>query len=424
MKQNYDYVLIDSRTGLSDVADICTVHLPDMVVDCFTLATQGIEGAAMIAGMIQEHTDRDITILPVPMRIDHAQREKVEAGLAFAASMFEGLPAGMSEEQRREYWAEVEVPYRPSYAYEETLATIGDRPGSPTGLLSSYERIAARITGGAVTTLPPREEWLRLRTRLLFSRTPVGEPAPRSSSTSARKTSCGPSGSRPSWPAPGSRSAGSTRRLPFPVTPTWRRRPSRSCRSPTCSDAATLPSAVPPDLLISVTDTRLPAELAEVPVIYLAGLSRDAGGGTADRPVRRAWPPESDSAIAGAALSRRRPAADPQHPGPQRQLHRPGQRICASCARNCGHAAVTVLLPLTIQGLGGVGKTQLALEYAHRFKADYDIIWWMNCGQPQYVDASLADLGQQLREVFGAACPRRAAWPRSSSRCCDFSAKG
>ena len=63
------------------------------------------------------------------------------------------------------------------------------------------------------------------------------------------------------------------------------------------------------------------------------------------------------------------------------------------------------VLPLTIQGLGGVGKTQVALEYAHRFRADYDIIWWMNCGQAQYVDASLADLGQQLREVFGAAVP-------------------
>ena len=134
MKQEYDYVLIDSRTGLSDVADICTVHLPDVVVDCFTLATQGIEGAAMVATMIQEHTERDITILPVPMRIDHAQRENVDAGLAFAARMFAGLPAGMSDEQRREYWAEVEVPYRTSYAYEETLATMGDRPGSPTGL--------------------------------------------------------------------------------------------------------------------------------------------------------------------------------------------------------------------------------------------------------------------------------------------------
>ena len=53
-----------------------------------------------------------------------------------------------------------------------------------------------------------------------------------------------------------------------------------------------------------------------------------------------------------------------------------------------------------------MGKTQVALEYAHRFQADYDIIWWMNCGQAQYVDASLADLGQSgCGQVFDAGMP-------------------
>jgi hypothetical protein len=45
------------------------------------------------------------------------------------------------------------------------------------------------------------------------------------------------------------------------------------------------------------------------------------------------------------------------------------------------------------------------MEYAHRFRADYDIVWWMNCGQPQYIDASLVDLGDQLRKVYGASVP-------------------
>jgi hypothetical protein len=31
--------------------------------------------------------------------------------------------------------------------------------------------------------------------------------------------------------------------------------------------------------------------------------------------------------------------------------------------------------------------------------------WWMDCGQAQYVDASLADLGQQLREQFRVSVP-------------------
>ena len=47
----------------------------------------------------------------------------------------------------------------------------------------------------------------------------------------------------------------------------------------------------------------------------------------------------------------------------------------------------------------------MALEYAHRFKDDYDIVWWLNCDPPQYIDASLVDLGKRLRNVFGASVP-------------------
>ena len=31
-----------------------------------------------------------------------------------------------------------------------------------------------------------------------------------------------------------------------------------------------------------------------------------------------------------------------------------------------------------LQGAGGVGKTQLAAEYARRFAGDYDAMWWVN----------------------------------------------
>ncbi|HEX2224177.1 MAG TPA: AAA family ATPase, partial [Thermoanaerobaculia bacterium] len=46
MREEYDYILLDSRPGVSDTAGICTVQMPDDLVVCFTLNNQSIEGAA------------------------------------------------------------------------------------------------------------------------------------------------------------------------------------------------------------------------------------------------------------------------------------------------------------------------------------------------------------------------------------------
>lgn len=50
-----DVVLIDSRTGLTDVSSICTGQLPDVLVVLFALHVQGIEGARHIARAVNEY---------------------------------------------------------------------------------------------------------------------------------------------------------------------------------------------------------------------------------------------------------------------------------------------------------------------------------------------------------------------------------
>jgi len=173
-KREWDYILIDSRTGLSDIADICTVHLPDVVIDCFTLGAQGVDGAATIAEAIESSSSRSIRLLPVPMRIDDSQKEESDASLMAAVRRFPGLPAAMSEEQRRDYWTSVGVPYRGVYSYQEMLAVFNDPPGSGGSLLYAFERIAGYITNGSVTGLPPMDDELRMRAKLLFRRSDNG----------------------------------------------------------------------------------------------------------------------------------------------------------------------------------------------------------------------------------------------------------
>lgn len=58
--------------------------------------------------------------------------------------------------------------------------------------------------------------------------------------------------------------------------------------------------------------------------------------------------------------------------------------------------SVTVVLPHALQGLGGVGKTQVAIEFAHRYAKEYDLVWWIPADQPPLVRASLAALAPQL----------------------------
>lgn len=85
-KNNYDLVLIDSRTGLADVAGICTIQLPDIVALCFVLNRQNIDGASRVAAAIRVKRSDEVAVRAVPMRVSRRDTSEESDAKARAIS--------------------------------------------------------------------------------------------------------------------------------------------------------------------------------------------------------------------------------------------------------------------------------------------------------------------------------------------------
>jgi hypothetical protein len=61
-----------------------------------------------------------------------------------------------------------------------------------------------------------------------------------------------------------------------------------------------------------------------------------------------------------------------------------------------GGPAVIRQPPQALYGLGGIGKTEIAAEYAHRFSSEYDVVWWIRADQEDSIRSALVGLGRRL----------------------------
>lgn len=171
----YEFVLIDSRTGVTDIGGICTVQLADVLILLITTTDSSIEGTLQIvdrARKAQQQIPRDrrrLVAVPVLSR-DESRTEYERAGIwknaiavRFAEAFADWLPSDITP---REAVDLLRIPYVPYWSFGERLPAVEEGTSDPASLGSAYE-----ILGRLLVT---RLDWYKALEGRTLAPPPIG----------------------------------------------------------------------------------------------------------------------------------------------------------------------------------------------------------------------------------------------------------
>lgn len=153
-KADFDFVLIDSRTGVTDIGGICTVQMPDFLVFVFTANHQSFDGALDVARRALAARQRlpvdrsGLLTLPVLSRFDTREEYKLaESWLSlfhrklppfYEDWIDEGLePARVLDLTR--------VPYLTYWSFGEKLPVLEETRDDPDSISYYLANVAALL---------------------------------------------------------------------------------------------------------------------------------------------------------------------------------------------------------------------------------------------------------------------------------------
>ncbi len=152
----YDFVFIDSRTGVTDIGDLCTVVLPDRLVMLFVTNFQNINGVGeMYERVLEEHAIQPIPrdklkVLPVLSRDEFYSEDKLSREWRKRAAdrlyplFSDWLPESLEPLQAMQ---KIFVPYFAIWSFGEALPVVTNPEDilNPARINAAYSRISQLI---------------------------------------------------------------------------------------------------------------------------------------------------------------------------------------------------------------------------------------------------------------------------------------
>ncbi|MFE3171263.1 KGGVGR-motif variant AAA ATPase [Amycolatopsis sp. NPDC059090] len=151
---NYDYVLLDSRTGISDVGGICAAHLPDRLVVLYTANRQSVRGAvdiakrANVARNALPYDRPQLPVLPVLSRFDTREEyDRSEKWRKFCVEETESLfEPWLDQDVAPETMARhLTLPYVSYWTFGEQLPVLHEESPGADQVGFALETVAAVI---------------------------------------------------------------------------------------------------------------------------------------------------------------------------------------------------------------------------------------------------------------------------------------
>lgn len=152
--KDFDFVLIDSRTGLSDSSGICTILMPDILIPMFTANYQSLFGIRDIVKYIQTarqklEVDRmALTILPIPSRFGtRVEFKESQEWLERIADILKDcysdwLPKWIEPKYILE---QIKIPQFDYFSFGEKLAVVEQGTNDPEGMGFIFSKIATLL---------------------------------------------------------------------------------------------------------------------------------------------------------------------------------------------------------------------------------------------------------------------------------------